>query len=240
MSTDDLERKTSQTGKLRRLKKPGQMQPKPGTQNLVEQVPIWLKRLLAKYGEKEGRLVGLGEGGEAGEVLTPRGGYTGALTNLLEEMAEEGTPEYPPDQLATSVEWGGRDEPETPSFDDFLTGLGSDQTDFQDVSPEVEAPDWITGIVPESTQPESGHDPYALPPEQHFADEAPDWLTEMMGSDASPPPPPPPPTSSQVDEAPVWLNEALEAPYPPTPTPPMKTAATTPAGEAAQDITDWL
>ncbi|MBI1877868.1 MAG: hypothetical protein HYR94_06515 [Chloroflexi bacterium] len=242
MSTDDLERRSTQTGSLRRLSKPEGTQPKPATQGLVEQVPPWLKRRLTKYGEREGPLVDLGEAGfEAEESLppTPRGGYTGALSNLLEQMAEEGAPEYPRDQLATSVEWGSPDEPEAPSFDDFLANLGSEQSDYQDASPAVDAPDWITGIVPPASQPEPGYDRYALPPQPSIEDEAPDWLTEMIGSSGSAPPPPP--ASPQVNNAPDWLTEALETPSSVAQTPPQAAPPPSPpAGSADLDVPDWL
>ena len=108
MSTEDLGNKPPQSGSLKRLSKPGGTQPKLASQTVVEQVPDWLKGLLTKYGEKAGRLVGLGEGPIEAEELpavVPRASTGGGnLSVLLEQMAEEGVSDFPQSQRTSSVE----------------------------------------------------------------------------------------------------------------------------------------
>ena len=54
---------------------------------MTEQIPHWLKLLLAKYGEKQGPIIGLEqtsvEEGQDEDALDP-----GELSNLLQQMAE--------------------------------------------------------------------------------------------------------------------------------------------------------
>ncbi|MBE7468687.1 MAG: hypothetical protein DPW09_07680 [Anaerolineae bacterium] len=239
------EKKPGQSGGLRRLSKSGAL-PKPTPQNLVEQVPPWLKRLLTKYGEREGPLVGLGEGEPEAETLVTRKLQpTGGLTALLDQMAEEGVSTYSPERSATSVEWGSYDEPEPPPIDDFLANLGTGQGDYQDVpspySAANEAPDWINDVLPPASQVETGYSSYSPGAEPTFAEEAPDWLTEMLPPDAATPPPPPA-SPTRVEEAPDWLAEALEIPTPSSSPPPPSTAPlpATPPGSGDLEVPDWL
>ncbi|NJN99582.1 MAG: hypothetical protein HC875_38510 [Anaerolineales bacterium] len=243
MSPNDSEKKPPQTSGLKRLNKPG-TQPKPTTQNLVEQVPPWLKRLLTKYGEREGPLVGLGEGApEVESLVTRKLEPKEGLTALLNQMAEEGVSTPSPDRSSTSVEWGRYDEPTPPPIDDFLANLGSGQADNQDLSPgypaESEAPDWINDILPTAPAGETGYNPYATGAEPPFAEEAPAWLTEMIPPDAAASPPPP--AAGRVEEAPDWLAEALEIPTTPAPTPPPREPRRSALpGTGELEVPDWL
>src|SRR5687768_4378408 len=143
MSTEDLGNKLPQSGSLKRLSKPGGTQPKLASQIVVEQVPDWLQRLLTKYGEKAGRLVGLGEGPIEVEempaaVARPAAGG-GNLSVLLEQMAEEGISDFPQSQRTSSVEWGNYEaplsEPPAAPIDDLLANFDPDQTDYEVLPP---------------------------------------------------------------------------------------------------------
>ncbi|MCK6625788.1 MAG: hypothetical protein L6R45_11510 [Anaerolineae bacterium] len=238
------EKKPGQSGGLKRLSKSGAL-PKPTTQNLVEQVPPWLKRLLTKYGEREGPLVGLGEGEpEAESPVAKKLQPTGGLTALLDQMAEEGVSTYSPERSATSVEWGSYSEPEPPPLDDFLANLGTGQADYQGApsaySAANEAPDWINDVLPPASQAETGYSSYLPGAEPAFAEEAPDWLTEMIPPDAATPPPPPT-SPTRIEEAPDWLAEALEIPTPSSPPPPPTAPLpSTPPGSSDLEVPDWL
>ncbi len=244
MSTENFEKNPTGPDRLKRLGKVGP-QPKAVPQNIVEQTPPWLKQLLAKYGEREGRLVGLGEG--YGIVEEASGAGTGelpeaGLSALLEQMAEEGVDQFPQDRLTTSVEWGSYDsatvEPSAGPIDDLLASLDGEESDYPDISTQhgqtvtadIEAPDWLTS----PDEPTSGY-PSTAP----AADEGPEWLTEMMTSDE--PAPPSSLTFPAEEDVPDWLAEALETPAAVTDIPtPSPTPSPTPVGEQNYDVPDWL
>ncbi len=257
MSTENLPKKPTTTSHLKKLNT-GRMPPPAAapSENIVEQVPAWLKQLLTKYGEREGRLVGLGEGYSAptAEASEAEAEDEAGLSALLAQMAEEGVPSTGPARSSTSVEWGGyRAEPgpEPPAMDDLLSALGAEAPAAQP------APDWLTDMQPETYRPEPDF-PQAgaaapewlndiiqqeedMPAPLQSAPESqdvPDWLIGALDTPAAPatPPPPaaPPQTREQDFDVPDWLNDALNVPGSSaghTPTPPPTPAL---------DIPDWL
>src|SRR5690606_13450122 len=72
---------------------------KPKT--VAEQIPNWLKLLLTKYGEQPGPIIGLEmdplPGIDDVEPVDP-----GMLSNLLEQMAEDGPPPAPSSGFGSS------------------------------------------------------------------------------------------------------------------------------------------
>jgi len=130
--------------KLTRLSPPqssGQLpQPIALPQAVTEQVPSWLKQLLTKYGETEGRLVGLEQPPPPPEARIgpppPTREEESQVSDLLEKMAKTGVEPSPEHYVPTSVEWGdsGSAAYETPStsLDDVLAGIGVAQPDYGD------------------------------------------------------------------------------------------------------------
>lgn len=231
MSTENLPKKPSTTSHLKKLKT-GDTPPKAApSENVVEQVPPWLKQLLTKYGEREGRLVGLGEGYSPAEtVFEAEEVDSTGLSALLDQMAEEGPSQASLTRSSTSVEWGGyqtKAEPESPAIDDLLSNLGTKPAAYN------QAPDWLTDMQPEAYQPE--------PEYPHPSAAAPEWLNDMIGQEADVSPPPSGGPGSQ--DVPDWLTDALDS-SPKLSTPPAssRVTPTTPPqpGKHDFDVPDWL
>jgi hypothetical protein len=185
--------------------------------DVVEQVPKWLKTLLRKYGEPEGRLVGLQLGedtffDELGPLpepdrtsaAEPDSDEPDQLSALLEQMAEDGPPEG--DQSATSVEWGAAPvaEEDVPSpIDDLLDTMVAGESDVGQTpdSMPAEAPaeypdemfqaDDEDATIVLSGEALSAETP-AVP--EPAAAEVPDWLNEALATDS---------TGSEIDSAPA-------------------------------------
>ncbi|MBN1994910.1 MAG: hypothetical protein JW953_19605, partial [Anaerolineae bacterium] len=211
------------------------------TQNVREQVPTWLKLLLTKYGETEGRLVGLEAEPKPEEERIgpppPTQEEESKLSNLLEQMAEEGLDVAPDRNVPTSVEWSSAAQPVEPPvapLDDFLAGLGDTGVEenydtpagyeqaplYEEHTPVpgAEVPDWLT-----DTGPEQGD--YDQTPSDFTVSEQPSTAAS-------------PPSSSGGQEVPDWLTEALETPSSASEAP----AFTSPSAPAVSDeeVPDWL
>jgi hypothetical protein len=214
-------------------KPPEQSPEQTGAEKVLEQVPTWLRMLLAKYGEREGPLVGLETGHVEEERLgppLPTAEEESHLSDVLERMAEEGLEPVSDRNVPTSVEWGAAaEEPPAAPTDDVLAGIGTTQeNDDYDTSPaygqpffEPEAPDtrgWSEQDYDQPVQMPTQVEPSAP---ASGDDEVPDWLTQAL---ETPPPGPPtpsfsppesqPPPSVSSEEVPDWLTEALEEPAP--------------------------
>ncbi|MFN8454517.1 MAG: hypothetical protein U0401_07555 [Anaerolineae bacterium] len=261
MSTENLPKKPSTTSHLKKLKTGGIQSQAAPVENVIEQVPPWLKQLLTKYGEREGRLVGLGEGYSTGAAAMSEAeeGDEAGLSALLQQMAEEGLAQTPT-RSSTSVEWGSyptKAEPDAPALDDLLAHLGTEPPAYQPSA--MPAPDWLTDMQGEDyqAQPDYPQASGAAPdwlndmiePEEHAApsvstspgaQDVPDWLTDALEKPArssTPPasaatPAPSPQTRGQDFDVPDWLNDALTIPGD---TPPAPTPPT-----AGSDVPDWL
>jgi hypothetical protein len=252
---DDTGRKPT-TKKLTRLK-PKKTGP---LETVSERVPDWLRTLLDKYGESEGRLVGLQAGDdsyveelgplpEPGDIPAsePDGEESAQLSALLEQMAEDEPSEG--DRSATSVEWGAAPPvEELAPIDDLLTTMaaGEDEdvqaeADFQPVDSlpdEVILEDDDETIVLSAADLEAEVSPPSAPAEDH---EVPDWLTSALDegpTDAETDVPSPSAPDPKAD-VPDWLTSivddtdvtAADSGQPP---------ASSPQAASAGEIPDWL
>ena len=165
-------------------------------ETVIEIVPNWLNLLLTKYGLREGRLIGI----EAPPPPKPKESKvdTGMLSNLLEQMAEDGPTVPDADQFGSSVEWGpATAAPQTPPpgpIDDLLESF------------------------------DSGPDDYTQPPSQSFdqpasqsEDDVPDWLMDALDAPMSETVPPTDEAASSApassaSDIPDWLTDALDTP----------------------------
>ena len=220
---------------------------KTGGKKVVEQVPDWLRMLLGKYGEAQGNLVGLEEPADfeiepapAAAAFTPEpeSEEEAQLSDLLEQMAEDGIPADAGGQSATSVEWGDpAEEPAENSIDDLLSGMDIASPEFQEGgAPEDTAAEIDTGWL-------AGDD--AAPAQEQPAspvsdDDVPDWLTDALESPSpaieEPTPAETPATAATTSydtEIPDWLTDSTDD------TSPADTPAAAPVAEDSE-IPDWL
>ena len=235
-----------------------------GHKKVLEQVPAWLKMLLAKYGEREGPLVGLEEEPLEEQALgppPPTAEEESHLSNVLEQMAEEGLSPSTGHDVPTSVEWGAPAEESSPAaIDDVLTGIDTAQEDvYDDTSTAYDQPPGFEPETPDTWgEPEQDYGQSAQMPgapgqpapsqaepsmPASGDEEVPDWLTEALeappiDTSVSPPPSPEaqPPSSTSEEEVPDWLTEALEEPSS-TPAP-MESQQAVVSPSADQEIPD--
>jgi hypothetical protein len=223
--------------KSKKLTRLGSKSEQPSIPNVVEKVPDWLRMLLGKYGEAEGKLMGLQEslsgfpddfaGAEPPPFQQPSAD-AGELSALLEQMAEDGGPDPAGARTATSVEWGDY-PPEAPPATDLDTAEAiaqAGQTDIPDWlndldaaggrPPADEVPDWLNETAPMTAQDQTDA-PIA-------ADDVPDWLNDAA---ALPVPDQPDTLTGDQQEMPDWLNET-------------EPAGTTAETEEDYEIPDWL
>ena len=223
---------------------------KTGGKKVVEQVPDWLRMLLGKYGEAQGNLAGLEEPEDfevepapavAAFAPEPESEEEAQLSDLLEQMAEDGVPADAGGQSATSVEWGEPPaESAESSIDDLLSGMDIASPEFQeggaqeDTAAEIDT-GWLAGddTAPAQDQPAS---PVS-------DDDVPDWLTDALESptpvEEEPSPvatPAAAATTSFDSEIPDWLTDSQDD-SPPADTP---AAATTGEADEVSEIPDWL
>ncbi len=215
--------------------------------DVPEQVPGWLSTLLAKYGESEGRLVGLEQESVEEEQLgppPPTSEEAGGLSNLLEQMAETGIDPTIGEDSYSSVEWGApaasSSAQDAAPLDDFLANMDVTQPEAEPQTFDDDIPDWLTESAPD-IPPQPDEQP--APPPPATGGEVPDWLNEALDEPAdttTPPVPASPPAAAESaisdDEVPDWLTEALDEP------PDESAPDTTPTSPeiSESDVPDWL
>ncbi|MCG3208055.1 MAG: hypothetical protein FOGNACKC_01656 [Anaerolineae bacterium] len=224
--------------KLSRLGSSAQLPAVPA-KKATERVPDWLRMLLGKYGEAEGRLIGLQDdepedfppAPRAAASAPPPAEESAELSALLEYMAEEGPPAAPTDRAATSVEWGAApvDEPGSGSIDDVLAGIGAGPAAESAEADDI--PDWLSEPA---APPVTGREAYVEDAGDDDLD-IPDWLNdnlspasagELAPADLQPEP--------DLDDLPDWITGEVAAP-------PQAEELEAPADEAQEfDIPDWL
>ncbi|MBN1218570.1 MAG: hypothetical protein JXM69_06570, partial [Anaerolineae bacterium] len=214
-----------------------------------EQVPNWLRMLLAKYGETEGRVVGLESESISQEGTVgpppPTSEEESQVSSLLEQMATTGIDATPDTNVPTSVEWGAAPAESPPSIDDFLTGMETRQPDYtrqeyvQPAYEDTDYPETDESAFDEQTQAD------AIPPSG--GKDVPDWLTEaleespVVGSAEPSWAKTSVPSSAEDEAAPDWLTEALDMPPAElTPATPLEHAPQPPLAPVDHEVPDWL
>ena len=239
------------------------------SETVIEYMPTWLNLLLTKYGEQPGPLVGLEEPSFPTGTSLDNEADSGHVSDILNQIAEEGIDPTAEAGGFSSVEWGAgpvptppsttvpAEEPGPGSIDSFLDTLGADTGSFE--QPQVPPQQPTTPDLPPFDF-EAGSE-QALPeiPPPPVMEDTSDWLIDTFSQS-----PPTPEAPTQFDSAPTpeseptlpalesepapldedvpdWLSEALETPPAITELSPSEQAPVAAAQPSStEEIPDWL
>ena len=211
---------------------------------MKEQIPNWLKLLLAKYGEEQGPLIGIeaSVSDEAAEVSYQGEVDSSQVSNLLEQMAEEPTP-LSSERISTSVEWGAppAEEPANP-IDALLANFDADADTHQPtyetapsepatVAEDDDVPDWLSDALEASPTEMPQAASQATPSTPFEDDDVPDWLSAALEESVADAPEQSSASTLADDDQPDWLSAPASQPH-----------IVSPESEDAftADIPDWL